>query len=229
MCTESPQQPALTNPAGLHIDHAGPRVPRWGILLGRVLCWWMGWKPVGDYPTVPKALFLASPHTSLWDGIIMVSIAWAMGVRLSWITKKETVRFPLRRFMTFFGAVPVDRTKRSDTVAQVAEQFKERRGMYLAIAPAGTRKKRDYWKSGFYHMARQANVPIICGYLDYARKEGGIRDIVVLTGDVAADMDRIRGVYAGIEACYPELQTRIRLRGEDEANDTATHPERESA
>ena len=182
MCTESPQQPALTNPAGIDIDHAGPRVPRWGMLLGRFLCWCMGWKPVGDYPTIPKALFLASPHTSLWDGIIMVSIAWAMGVRLSWITKIETVRFPFRRLV--LGAVPVDRDKRSDTVAQIAEQFQQRDGCTRS-APAGTRKKRDYWKSGFYHMARQANVPIICGFLDYRRKEGGIRDVVV-TGDVNA-------------------------------------------
>lgn len=229
MCTESPQQPALTNPAGIDIDHAGPRVPRWGMLLGRFLCWCMGWKPIGDYPTIPKALFLASPHTSLWDGIIMVSIAWAMGVRLSWITKKETVRFPFRRLVLFFGAVPVDRDKRSDTVAQIAEQFQQRDGMYLAIAPAGTRKKRDYWKSGFYHMARQANVPIICGFLDYRRKEGGIRDVVVLTGDVNADMDRIRSVYDGIEACYPPLMTRIRLRSEDASESPDAKAERESA
>ena len=229
MSDASPQLPALSNPQGIDIDHAGPRVPPWGRALGRFLCRCLGWKPVGDYPSIPKALFLASPHTSLWDGIIMVTIAWTMGVRLSWITKKETVRFPFRRLVTFFGAVPVDRSKRSDTVAQIAEQFQQRDGMYLAIAPAGTRKKRDYWKSGFYHMALQANVPIICGFLDYKRKEGGIRDIVVLTGDVHADMDRLRTIYEGIEAKHPALMTRIRLRSEDSADDAVGGETRESA
>jgi 1-acyl-sn-glycerol-3-phosphate acyltransferase len=177
---------------------------------------------MGTFPDTPKALFLASPHTSLWDGIVMVMIAWSMGVRLSWITKKETVRFPFKRFVTYFGAVPVDRSKRSDTVTQVAEQFRERDGMFLAIAPAGTRKKRDYWKSGFYHMAVQANVPVICGYLDYKRREGGIREIVHLTGDVQTDMDRFREVYAGIQGKHPALMTRIRLRSEDTTEEA--HP-----
>lgn len=226
MSDASPPTPALQNPAGTDIDHAGPRVPRWGRILGGLLCRLLGWKAIGDYPSVPKALFIASPHTTLWDGIIMLAVAWKMGVKLSWITKKETVRFPFRRLVLYFGAVPVDRSKRSDTVAQIAEEFQDCSGMYLAIAPAGTRKKRDYWKSGFYHMAVKANVPVICGFLDYKRKEGGIRDILLLTGDVSADMERIRSVYAGIEGKYPASMTRIRLRSEDAEEDASS---RESA
>ena len=205
------------------IDHAGPRVPAWGRRLGSVLARIMGWKAIGDFPSFPKAIFIASPHTSLWDGIIMVVIAWSMGVRLSWITKKETLRFPFKRLVTFFGAVPVDRSKRSDTVSQVAQQFRECDGMYLAVAPAGTRKKRDHWRSGFYHMAVQAEVPFICGFLDYERKEGGIRAIVHPTGDVNTDMARLREVYAGVVAKYPELMTTIRLKSETaaEAADTS--------
>ncbi len=203
-------------------DHAGPRAPAWGQLFGRLMARLMGWKAIGEFPSIPKAVFIASPHTSLWDGIIMVVIAWAMGVRLSWITKKETVRFPFRRFVTYFGAVPVDRSKRSDTVAQIAQQFRDRDGMYLAIAPAGTRKKRDFWRSGFYHMAVQADVPFICGFLDYSRKEGGIRAIVHPTGDVDTDMARLREVYEGIVAKHPALMTRIRLKSE-------TQPQREDS
>ncbi len=187
--------------------HAGPVPPKWGRLLGRFLCWLLGWTPKGDFPSVPKAIFVASPHTSLWDGPIMVSIAWAMGVRLSFITKKESFTFPFKRLVTFFGGVGVDRSKTNDTVAQVAQQFRERDGMYLAVAPAGTRAKRPSWRSGFYHMALQAGVPVICGYLDYAKKEGGILEIVDLTGDVTTDMDRIRAVYAGIEGKHPARHT----------------------
>jgi len=200
------------------IDHAGPRAPAWGQWLGTFLARLIGWKAVGDFPNVPKAIFIASPHTSLWDGIIMVIIAWSMGVRLSWITKKETVRFPFKRFVTYFGAVPVDRSKRSDTVSQIAQQFRDRDGMYLAVAPAGTRKRRDHWRSGFYHMAVQAGVPFICGFLDYERKEGGIRAIVHPTGDVDTDMDRLREVYEGIVAKHPKLMTTIRLKSEAAAD-----------
>ena len=204
------------------IDHAGPRVPAWGQRLGRVLARLLGWKAIGEFPSVPKAIFIASPHTSLWDGIIMVTIAWTMGVRLSWITKKETLRFPFKRFVTFFGAVPVDRSKRSDTVAQIAQQFKDRDGMYLAVAPAGTRKRRDHWRSGFYHMAIQAKVPFICGFLDYRTREGGIRAIDHPTGDVDTDMARLREVYDGIQAKYPELMTTIRLKSETDSESSET-------
>jgi 1-acyl-sn-glycerol-3-phosphate acyltransferase len=204
------------------IDHAGPRAPVLGQWFGTSLARLIGWKAIGDFPSIPKAVFIASPHTSLWDGIIMVIIAWSMGVRLSWITKKETVRFPFKRFVTYFGAVPVDRSKRSDTVSQVAQQFKERDGMYLAVAPAGTRKKRDHWRSGFYHMAVQADVPFICGFLDYKRKEGGIRAIVHPTGDIDVDMARLREVYAGVVAKYPPLMTHVRLKSETPADTVET-------
>jgi 1-acyl-sn-glycerol-3-phosphate acyltransferase len=187
--------------------HAGPVPPKWGRLLGRFLAWLIRWKPMGDFPDVPKAVFLASPHTSLWDGPIMVIIAWAMGVRLSFITKKESFTFPFKRFVTFFGGIGVDRSKSNDTVAQIAEQFRQRDGMYLAVAPAGTRAKKPSWRSGFYHMAVQAGVPVICGYLDYRRREGGIRAIVHLSGDMKTDMDRIRAVYEGVEGKFPALHT----------------------
>ena len=110
--------------------------------------------------------------------------------------------------------MPVDRSQKNDTVSQVVQQFAERDGMYLAIAPSGTRKAKPHWRSGFYHMAVQAGVPLICGFIDYKRREGGIRAIVHPTGDIAADMDRLREVYAGIEGKYPDCHTQVRLRSE---------------
>ncbi len=198
--------------------HAGNRPPAWGVGFGKLLCRLLGWTPIGEYPQVEKAIFIASPHTTLWDGLIMLCVAWAMGVRLSWITKKETVRFPFKTLTTYFGAVPVDRSKSNDTVKQVATAFHESNGMFLAIAPDGTRKRRDHWKSGFYHMALEANVPVICGFLDYRRKEGGICGFVELTGDVRTDMDRFREIYADVVGKFPAQMTPIRLRAEDEAD-----------
>lgn len=182
--------------------------------LGRVVCRLMGWTPVGGLPAPKRAIFIASPHTSNWDGFIMQAIAWALGVRLSWITKHTLFKWPFRRFLKAVGAVPVDRSKRSDTVGQVAKQIQDSDGMYLAIAPSGTRAKRDHWKSGFYHMARAANVPIICGFLDFKRKRGGCGPVIHLTGDRKADMDQIRAFYKGIDGKHPELHTPVKLRDE---------------
>jgi len=87
------------------------------------------------------------------------------------------------------------------------------------VPPSGTRKKRDHWKSGFYWIAKSARVPIACAYLDFARKEGGVGLSFVPTGDVKADMDRIRKFYAGVQGKHPKLTTTIRLVEEDKEQD----------
>ena len=93
--------------------------------------------------------------------------------------------------------------------------------LYLAIAPAGSRRKGDYWKSGFYQIAMAADVPVLCGVVDYQRKETGIIGIVHLTGDERVDMDKIRAIYEGYVGKHPERMGRIRLRAEDKAEDKA--------
>jgi 1-acyl-sn-glycerol-3-phosphate acyltransferase len=191
--------------------------------IGRWTCWFMGWTPVGGLPSPEKAIFIASPHTSNWDGFIMQAVAWSLGVRLSWMTKHTLFKWPFRRFLRWAGAVPVDRRKSTDTVGQIADQFAAVDGMYMAVAPSGTRARRDFWKSGFYHMARRANVPVICGFLDYRTKRGGCGPVIHLTGDQRADMDRIRAFYDGIEGRHPDQHTPVRLREErDEAASQAS-------
>ena len=185
---------------------------RW---FGRFVAAVSGWRVEGDFPDVDKAIFVASPHTSNWDGFYMLMCAWYLRVRLSWITKHTMFRFPIAGFIRWAGGVPVDRRSKNDTVAQIADQFAQADSLYLAVAPAGTRAKRDFWKSGFYHMAQAAKVPLILGYVDYKRKAAGVGPVIHLTGDVGADMDRIRAFYDGIEGAHPDLHTRIRLRAED--------------
>ena len=205
--------------------HGGPRRGPVARLVGRTLLRAYGWKLAGTFPEMPRAVFIASPHTSNYDGIIMVTAAFAMGIRMSFLGKKSMFRFPLGPILRFFGGVSVDRRKSNDTVQQVADEFASRPGMYLAVAPAGTRSKRDYWKSGFYQIALKANVPLLCGTVDYVRKEAGIIGIVVPTGVLADDMDAIRAVYEGRQGRFPQLMTQIRLPDEDEAlsaNGTST-------
>ena len=198
-----------------NIRRTGARLGPAYRLFARVVARLSGWKIEGGFPNVDKALFVASPHTSNWDGFFMLMVAWHMRVRLSWITKHTMFRPPIGWFIRWAGGVPVDRRAKHNTVDQITQQFEEADELYLAIAPSGTRAKRDYWKSGFYHMALAANVPLILGYLDYKRKAGGCGPVIHLTGDIPADMERIRSFYEDVEGAHPELHTRIRLRAED--------------
>ncbi len=196
--------------------------------IARVVARLAGWRIEGEFPNVDKAIFVASPHTSNWDGFFMLMCAWHMGVRLSWITKHTMFRPSIGWFIRWAGGVPVDRRANHNTVDQIAAQFDAADELYLAIAPSGTRAKRDYWKSGFYHMARAADVPLILGYIDYKRKAGGCGPVIHLTGDIPADMDRIRSFYEDIEGAHPALHTRVRLRAEDRIEEAAA-PEGERA
>ena len=113
--------------------------------------------------------------------------------------------------MRWLGGIPVDRDSEHGVVDQIARQFGEPDRLVVAIGPEGTRKKKDHWKSGFYWIAHTAQVPILCGYLDYGRKEACLGLSFVPTGDIKKDMDRIREFYQSIQGKHPELTTRIRL------------------
>ncbi len=184
--------------------------------IGRGFARLLGWKVQGPFPDVDKAIFIASPHTSNWDGFYMLMCAWVLRVRLSWITKDSMFKPGIGWFIRWMGGVPVDRSKNNDTVKQIAEQFAAADQLYLAIAPDGTRSLRDRWRSGFYYMAVEAQVPLVLGFLDYKRKIGGCGPCFMPTGDVSADMDRIRDFYADIGGKFPELTSPARLSVEDE-------------
>jgi 1-acyl-sn-glycerol-3-phosphate acyltransferase len=118
--------------------------------------------------------------------------------------------------MRWLGGIPVDRGSRTNLVAQVVDGFQDIERLFLVIPPSATRRRAAHWKSGFYHIAREARVPILCTFLDYTRKVGGIGPPVIPSGDLRADMDVIRAFYQGIEGRYPENQTPIYVPEEDE-------------
>lgn len=179
-----------------------------------------GWKAEGVIPPgVHKAVFVAAPHTSNWDGPHMIAIAWSLGVPLRWMGKKELFRFPFRRLLRSLGGIPVDRKRADGVVDDIARAFSEETAMYLAIAPSGTRRGKEYVKSGFYRIARKADVPIVMGYLDYLRKVGGSGPVVVQTGDIRSDMEQLRAFYGTITARHPDRVGAMRVREEDAGAD----------
>jgi 1-acyl-sn-glycerol-3-phosphate acyltransferase len=182
---------------------------------------WFGWRVEGSLPPGVKGVAIAAPHTSNWDMPFMLAVAWKLGVRPAWLGKQELFRWPLGGLMRTLGGIPVDRSRRQRMVEQAAERFAESDGLFLVVPPSGTRSRAKHWKSGFYHIARGAGVPIICSFLDYRRKVGGIGPTLMPTGDVRADMDVIRTFYTGVGACHPDQVTPMRLREEDEADPIA--------
>ncbi len=181
--------------------------------LGLVLS---GWKAVGEVPNVRRAVFIASPHTSNWDLPIALAICWALDMRASFVVKNSAVRFPFATFMRWLGAIPVDRSKSGNQVQKIADAVLREERVFLIIAPSGTRSKRDYWKSGFYRIAEAAKVPILLGFLDYSKREGGLGPTVSTGPDVKNDMEKIRAFYADKLAKRPEQTTIPRLREEDD-------------
>lgn len=177
----------------------------------------------GSAPPIKNYVCLAAPHTSNLDGVIMVLFANSLGIKLSWMLKAEAYRFPFRWILNWLGAVPVARKAPQGLVGQLAERLEQADDMVLAIAPAGSRSKGTHWKSGFYHVARAANVPVVPAFLNYEKRTGGFGPVIELTGDVAGDMDRIREFYGDLKARYPDQLTPVRLRDEQRQLESDTN------
>lgn len=169
-----------------------------------------GWRLEGQLPTEPRFVLVAAPHTSYWDGVIMVLGAWAFDYRLSWLGKRELFRSPLDRLMRWLGGVPVDRASAHGAVAAAIKALSSAERMALAIPPEGTRQRTSHWKMGFYLIARRARVPIVLGYIDYRRRVAGLGPVLTPSGDLEADLAMIRRFYRGVTARHPEQVGEIR-------------------
>ena len=146
----------------------------------------------------------------------MLGCAWSLRLKLHWVGKKTLFKRPFGTLLRWLGGISVDRSEASNQVAQIAQQIRDAPEMYLAMAPSGTRKKRDHWKSGFYRIALEADVPVICGFLDYKRKAGGLGPTIKLSGNMVEDMDRFREFFGTVAGKYPDKASEPRLRGETE-------------
>ncbi len=180
-----------------------------------------GWQPEGERPSARRYVLIAAPHTSNWDLAYLLALAEVFDVRVSWLGKAPLFRPPLGWLMRRVGGIPVRRDRRTNLVAQVAETFARSSDLALVVPAEGTRSYTEHWKSGFYHIARRARVPIVPGYLDYARRRGGFGAAFEPSGDAKCDMDRIRAFYADKVGKYPECFGPVRLLDESLAPDYA--------
>lgn len=174
-----------------------------------------GWKPAGARPEPAQYILIAAPHTSNWDFPFLLAFAWHFDIPLRWMGKHTLFEPPFGFVMSALGGVPVRRDKRRNHVENMAALFEEYEQLALAVPAEGTRVHVDYWKSGFYHIARSADVPIVMSFLDYAAKRGGFGPAFLPSGDVRKDMDTVRGFYKDKQGKFPERFGTIRLREED--------------
>jgi 1-acyl-sn-glycerol-3-phosphate acyltransferase len=172
--------------------------------VARALLGLAGWRTEGTPPADGRFVLIAAPHTSNWDAVIMLCAARVFGLEIAWFVKDAWFVFPLGPAMRALGGVPIDRRTRHGVVEQAVERFAREDKLILAVPPEGTRKRGAHWKTGFYHIARGARVPIVLGYLDYGRKVAGLGPAFTPTGDLAADFAVFRDFYAKVTARYPE-------------------------
>jgi 1-acyl-sn-glycerol-3-phosphate acyltransferase len=174
----------------------------------RFLSWMFrrgGWRLGPNIPgDIKKCVIIAAPHTSNWDFVYALGALHLFGVRVRYLAKKELFKFPLKAILTSTGGIPIDRSKSSGMVDAAVQQFKSSDELALMIAGEGTRGKVEKWKSGFYHVALGAGVPLMLAYLDYAKKEAGFGEPIYLSGDKEKDAALIRSFYADKTAKYPE-------------------------
>ncbi|MCH7549879.1 MAG: lysophospholipid acyltransferase family protein [Candidatus Krumholzibacteriota bacterium] len=186
--------------------------------MGKWLARWIleraGWKIDSGAPPEKRFVLVCAPHTSNWDFLYFILIITFVGVKISWIGKHVLFAPPLGWIMRRLGGIPVERRLRGDVVSRMTRIFAEREEFALAIAAEGTRSRTSHWRSGFYHIARAANVPVVPGYLDYSRRRGGFGPAIYLTGDIPHDMDGFREFFADKVGRHPEKFGEVRLREE---------------
>lgn len=165
----------------------------------------LGWKIVGEIPPgVKKFVIIEAPHTSYHDFYIGRLAFYMLGVKAKFLIKKEVFIWPFGRFIKALGGIPVNRGSSNNTVKEVAQIFARHEALAVTVTPEGTRKRVTKWKKGFYYIAERAGVPILLGYLDYGKKEGGIGPMIIPKGNFEEDFKQIEDFYRGIEAKYPE-------------------------
>lgn len=178
---------------------SAPRMPRNRFMewLGRSALRAGGWRVVGQFPDVPKAVVIAAPHSSNWDGIWGFAVKLALGVKLSILGKHSLMAIPLLgRLLRWQGVIPVNRTSAQGIVGQAVDAINGAGRMWYAIAPEGTRRRVERWKPGFWRIAHGAGVPVVPAYFDYASKTIGIGEPFFLSDDMGADIARIQRWYA---------------------------------
>src|SRR5690606_10620788 len=184
-------------------------------LIARIFWTFSRWKLVSEPAPTRPALLIGAPHTSNWDLVLMLAIAWKLGVGLRWLGKRSLLAGWRGPIMRALGGIPVDRADASRVVDEIVARIRAGEVFSLVVTPDGTRGGNTRWKSGFYRIARDTDMPVTLGYVDRTTMTTGLGPTLSLSGDIPADMDRIRAFYADKAGFHPERRVEPRLSAED--------------
>lgn len=190
---------------------------RWLAPLGRTLLRLSGWRVDGVVPELDHFVIIGVPHTSNWDGVVFLSCRAIDGRPVYFLSKQSLFWWPLGPVLRRLGGVPIDRSNPAGLVEGLVQRFQTSDSFILAIAPEGSRRRRDHWRSGFYRIAVAAGVPVVVAAMNHRTRVVSMSPPIPLTGDVRADMDRIRAfAEPRMAGRYPAQAGPARLREEDE-------------
>lgn len=175
-----------------------------------------GWRVKFALLPGPRGVLIIYPHTSNWDAVFALLAKWAVGIRVHWLGKEALFQgvsgLVLGPLLRAWGCEPVERHASTGSVDRLAQRIRKANFYWLALTPEGTRSYRDAWRSGFYHIARNAHVPVGLACIDYAAKEVRLVQYAVLSGNLEADLERIRAEYEGCKGLRPECAAPIRFK-----------------
>ncbi len=162
----------------------------------------LGWKVTGVFPNIDKSVIIFAPHTSYWDAFYGKLLLMQSDIVYKFLSKKEFFKFPFKYFFQLYGSIPVSRNK--EYIDEVVTLFEESETLHIVLSPEGQLAKTDHWKKGFYYMANRANVPIVVGYIDYKKKEIGVKGVIKDTSDMRETIMEICEIYNDVEGKIPE-------------------------
>ena len=185
--------------SAVQLPRIPPNMPQFRPSWATGICRWLlgvfGWRMVGELPDIAKLVVIAAPHSTNWDVIWGLLFKISLRLDVHFIGKREAFFWPLGAALRAFGGIPIDRSAAHGLVGEMRREFAARERFWLALAPEGTRKKVQKWKTGFWHIAREAAVPILPVYFHYPEKTVGLGPLFHPGDDVEADMARIREFY----------------------------------
>ncbi len=183
----------------------------WWQRVSRFILRLTGWKLVDEMPSEKKYILVGAYHTSNWDWVVGFFMMAGLGLKPRWIGKDALFRGIAGPVMRALGGISVVRGARENFVDQIVDVYKNSKELVIAIAPEGTRKYVDHWKTGFYHIANGARVSVAMAFLDYSKKICGIGGYFMPSGNIKADMQILREFYEGVIGKFPENQGIVRL------------------
>jgi len=175
--------------------------------LSRAVFKLQGWKVEGTFPNEQKFIIAGAPHTSNWDALYMIATGFLLKSEFRWMVKSTVIESALGPLALWGGALPIERSHRDQQVQNTIDQINQMDDVILIISPEGSRSKGQRWKTGFYHIAVGAKIPVVPCYLNYAQKTIGIGEPVYPTGDIDKDMETFSSLYKAEWAKFPEKFT----------------------